>query len=111
MGGLSRQRYSFQLGYEKVILEVDLKCLLQLVNGSGEDEHSCSTLVKAIKVVTGWDWSVIIKHRYREANFSVDTLAKYGHDGLMGLRFFHSLPPCLSNAFHGRLSWNFFFSY
>ena len=89
-----------KLGAQKVILEVDSLCAVQLCQDSFSQAHVCRPLIMAIRNLRDSFGEVQIVHQFREANFCADGLAKLGHHLQPGFHIIEALPSCISLAFH-----------
>ena len=96
-------RMAFELGYKNVLLELDLRVVVQMIDHGVDDSHVCSSLVKAIRLILDKDWIVNISHVYRDINSCADLLAKHGHEVDTGVQFFVSLPAFVSVSFFADL--------
>ena len=92
------------MGKDKVVLEADSLCSVQICLQNPFGFHSCNPLITAIWNLYAAIGEVQIVHQFREANACADTLAKLGHTLLPGFHFFDSLPSCISLSFFADLS-------
>lgn len=67
---------AWNMGFSKVILEVDSQCVLDLIGKGCEDTNPNAPLVTSIRQVITRDWTVRLQHIYREGNFCADWLAR-----------------------------------
>ncbi|KAH9804404.1 putative ribonuclease H protein [Citrus sinensis] len=79
-------------GYRRVIVEVDSRCILQLVSNSNPTINEHLSLITAIQELIGRDWLIQMNHIYREANAAADFLATYSLVFPVGLHYFQSPP-------------------
>ncbi|XP_055960979.1 uncharacterized protein LOC126672148 [Mercurialis annua] len=72
----------WNLGVRKVIMEVDNKQVVDKIN-SASSAAEFSNILAAIRGLLARDWTVIITHVYREANFAADHLASLVPDSVL----------------------------
>lgn len=88
-----------QMGFTKVILEVDSLCAVQLGSEVPLEFHACRPLIMAVRNLCQSIGEVQIVHQFREANACADTLAKLGHGLQPGSHVLPSLPSCVQLFF------------
>ena len=79
-------------GFRRVIVEVDSKCVLQLVSPSSPIINEHFSLIQAIQELLRRDWFIQVKHIYWEANKATYFLTTYSFSFPLGLHCFQSIP-------------------
>ncbi|KAL4396472.1 hypothetical protein AHAS_Ahas01G0095300 [Arachis hypogaea] len=85
----------FDMGMEKVQVETDSTCAVNLLQHASTDLHDSTSLIRAIKELQANPGDFRVNHVLREANFSADVLAKHAHNLPAGLHHFVSPPSFL----------------
>lgn len=79
-------------GFRRVHVEVDSKCVLQLVSNLNTPVNEHFTLIQAIRNLLRRDWFIKVEYIYREANAAVDFLAFSSFSFPFGLHCFQAIP-------------------
>ncbi|KAH9725610.1 putative ribonuclease H protein [Citrus sinensis] len=79
-------------GIRWLCVEVDSRCVTQLVKNNMVNPNEFSTLIRAIQELIRCNWRVEITHVYREANFAADYLATLACSLPLGLHVLNSPP-------------------
>ncbi|KAH9791596.1 putative ribonuclease H protein [Citrus sinensis] len=79
-------------GIRWLCVEVDSRCVTQLVKNNMVNPNEFSTLIHAIQELIRRNWRVEITHVYREANFAADYLATLACSLPLGLHVLNSPP-------------------
>ncbi|KAH9670623.1 putative ribonuclease H protein [Citrus sinensis] len=79
-------------GIRWLCVEVDSRCVTQLVKNNMVNPNEFSTLIRAIQELIRRNWRVEITHVYREANFAADYLATLACCLPLGLHVLNSPP-------------------
>lgn len=66
-------------------MNVDSRCVVQLVDKPNEEINEYTPLIRSIKDLTKRDYNITFNHVYREANFTADFLANYALEFPLGL--------------------------
>ncbi|KAF7811828.1 ribonuclease H [Senna tora] len=82
-----------ELGFKKVILESDSKCLINNMLPASNNTLEVSSLVQEILLMLEGFEDVRIQHRWREANSCADFLANLGTDASPVRRILQHPPP------------------
>ncbi|QHN97334.1 Putative ribonuclease H protein [Arachis hypogaea] len=80
------------MGFTKIKIETDSICAVRILQNNSNTLHSCTTLTRAIKELQATPNNFSITHIWREANFSVDALAKHAHSLTLGIHYFSATP-------------------
>ncbi|KAL9441410.1 hypothetical protein AB3S75_019988 [Citrus x aurantiifolia] len=83
-------------GIRKIKVEIDSRCVLQLVTKPTLEINHYAPLIRAIKDYLKMDWQVSISHIYREANFAADYMASRAFSIPLGLTIYHTPPLGIS---------------
>ena len=73
-------KMSYSLGLRRILVESDLLCAVQLIHRWAVAHHFSLSMIRVIKELMARDWSVEVKHIFREVNQCADMLARRGHD-------------------------------
>ena len=76
---------AWQYGFRRVQVEIDSKCVMQLVSSSNTLVNEHFTLIQAIKNLLRRDWLIKVDHIYREANAAADFPVTYSFSFPLGL--------------------------
>lgn len=74
-GVLDGLHLAWNLGIEKLVLEMDSIEAIQLIQTNSTEQHH-SVVLRAIKGLLQLDWIIQIKHEFRDGNKVVDGLAQ-----------------------------------
>ncbi|KAH9742595.1 hypothetical protein KPL70_002999 [Citrus sinensis] len=74
----------------KLQVEIDSRCVLQLVTKPSLEINHYAPLIQAIKDYLKMDWQVSISHIYREANFAADYMVNLAFSITLGLAIYHT---------------------
>ena len=85
MGILKGLELAWNAGEQKVILEMDSKAALDLIQGAGPDSP-LSNLIRHIRDYTCKDWVCKLQYVWREGNKCADWLAKQSVSSDPGMR-------------------------
>ncbi|KAL4356787.1 hypothetical protein AHAS_Ahas09G0121600 [Arachis hypogaea] len=77
-----------ELGIAKLVVELDSRCVVALVQKASPENHSSSSLIRSIKELLEKIDNVELRHIYRMANFYADAFAKLGQKEVYGIKFF-----------------------
>ncbi|KAK7268950.1 hypothetical protein RIF29_21661 [Crotalaria pallida] len=81
------------LGMDRVIIELDSKTAITLVEGQYPITHHCYSLViRRIRSLLLQQYHVVIRHVFREANRSADFLVNLGHSYSFDVHYFLTPP-------------------
>ena len=86
---------AWQHGFRRVHVEVDSKCVLQLVSNPNTPVNKHFTLIQAIKNLLRCDYLIKVEHIYREDKAAVNFLASYSFSFPLGLHCFQAIPSNL----------------
>ncbi|KAH9716124.1 reverse transcriptase domain-containing protein [Citrus sinensis] len=92
-GLLHGLRMAWEYGFRRIQVGVDNKSVVHLVTMASVPDNENATLIKAIRDLLERDWSVQLKHVYREANYAADFLASYSLNSPIGFHVLLSPPP------------------
>ncbi|CAN1184265.1 Putative ribonuclease H protein At1g65750 [Linum perenne] len=70
---------AWNLGYRRVLVQMDSAEAIAILEAKGEIDHQHAMEVIQYRELLTRDWTVKIKHIYREANKAADSLANRGH--------------------------------
>ncbi|CAN1743220.1 Putative ribonuclease H protein At1g65750 [Linum perenne] len=70
---------AWNLGYRRVLVQMDSAAAIAILEAKGEIDHQHAMEVIQYRELLTRDWTVKIKHIYREANKAADSLANRGH--------------------------------
>jgi ribonuclease HI len=93
-------RHVYRMGFRKVELEVDSKAVVQVLKSGCVQSATGSSLIKRICQMLAKDWTVDIKHIYREANKCADAMANIGCTRDFDMEFFVSCHPHISDLYN-----------
>ncbi|CAN0927047.1 Putative ribonuclease H protein At1g65750 [Linum grandiflorum] len=89
-GAIEGLRLAWQLGHQRVALQMDSKAALSILQAREESSHQHASLVLQFCSLLQRDWIVtLISHVFREGNFLADCLARRGLFVPFGV---HSVP-------------------
>ncbi|CAN1837968.1 Putative ribonuclease H protein At1g65750 [Linum perenne] len=88
---------AWKKGHRKVSLQLDSKCVVQILNNLTDLDHQHFSLVTRFNDLIQRDWEVNVQHIFREANFLADYLANCGHLLPFGIHEVPSDDPCVSS--------------
>ena len=85
------------LGFTKIIVEVDSKCVALLCHEDQSRYHPYASLIQGIRSLRNGDILAEVHHIYGEANHCADSLAKHGlHHRANAVDVFSSMPSFIS---------------
>ncbi|CAN1811102.1 hypothetical protein LINPERHAP1_LOCUS26131, partial [Linum perenne] len=90
--GLAR---AWDLGIKKVILELEV---VSSIEGASTEDSRHGLIVHQIQQLRSWEWQVVVRHFYREANQVVGLFAHFGHSKALGTHFSISYPTNIRSA-------------
>lgn len=89
-------RIARQRGYLAVIVEMDSKAVVHMINMHFyENSFLQSILHDIIRFIDMPHWTIHVDHIYREANRAADFLANQGHDSSFDVTTLDSFPPAM----------------
>ena len=83
---------TWNLGFKRIILEVDSLAIISLVTNKILEVHPCWSLASKVKSMMDKDWDVHIKHTWQEGNRVADICANLGHFCQEGLVVLEDIP-------------------
>ncbi|CAN1149044.1 Putative ribonuclease H protein At1g65750 [Linum perenne] len=83
-GAIIGLQLAWELGQRKVVLQVDSRAAIQLLQEEGVPMHNHAMEVYDFCELLERDWEVSIRHTYREGNHAADFLAGIGHGYPLG---------------------------
>jgi len=86
--------WAFELGYRKLILEVDSQLLVDWIMHKANRHWSINIQVMKLQALIEQTQEFACKHAFREANFVADSLSKHSHKITTPQLYFniHQLP-------------------
>ena len=91
-------------GYRQVLLEMDSKAAISLIQQGTDSRHPYAMVVTRVQELLRRDWQVLYCHIYRKANRAADCLADVGHSLLLGACFYLFAPSCLGTILRDDLA-------
>ncbi|CAN1830976.1 Putative ribonuclease H protein At1g65750 [Linum perenne] len=79
-GAIEGLKRTWDAGFRRVVLLLDSKAAISLLNGSQGTAHQHGMEVLQFRELLDRDWTIQIKHTYREGNHAADFLASIGYD-------------------------------
>ncbi|CAN1176741.1 hypothetical protein LINPERHAP2_LOCUS32707, partial [Linum perenne] len=83
---------AWDLGYRKVILELDSSSVVASISGTTSEDTRHGQIIHQIRELQNRRWQVKVQHSFRETNQVVDLLAHFGHGQPYETHFIRVLP-------------------
>ncbi|KAK2365828.1 heat shock 70 kDa protein [Trifolium repens] len=99
-------RLAHRLGFKKVELNIDSEAVVHVVNNGISSSVMGYSLLQRIRNLLSMDWTVEMKHTYREANKCADGMANLGCTLRYDVIYFNSCPAQISELYHADMVGN-----
>ncbi|KAK9104595.1 hypothetical protein Scep_021439 [Stephania cephalantha] len=95
-GALQGLQLAWDMSFRQVVLELDNKSVVELLNGENISLNQHRHIVSLIRQLLQRRWFIRIVHIHREGNRAADWLASYAAHHAMGSHILEHCPSALS---------------
>ncbi|CAN1184990.1 Putative ribonuclease H protein At1g65750 [Linum perenne] len=88
-GAIEGLRRTWDAGYMKVLVQIDSLSTISLISGAAGLDHQHAMEVAEFHELQRRDWTIVLRHTYREGNHVADYLTSIGYDYPLGSHTVH----------------------